>query len=760
MIHPLQRLLDAALPAPSAIPTRMSSPMTPRDQQRAERKRLTLLRRAPRPEPVDELSDDELVERSRAGDELAYAELWRRHSRAGLAVARSASSSIEPEDLVAEAFTKIFHAVQRGKGPQVGFRPYLFTTIRNLAASWGRDRKENPLEDAESIPDPETTESTTMKALDRSLTAQAFRSLPDRWQEVLWYCDVERLSPATVAPLLGLSPNSVSALAYRAREGLRQAWIQAHLQSLDEDSECRWVTDRMGAYTRGKLANRDTVRFEKHLFSCARCTIVLGEAEEVGSRFALIVLPLTVGTGAAAAYAAWIQAGHNAVAATAGTATPLPPSVSHAVSSAGSTGGAGAGGAGGAASGMAIAGWTTGGALLAAAAVAGTLVLGPQLFPGGDHGPSAPIIAAAPPSSVGGATDGAASGLPDTPVAAPPANPPATPPAQDAPADPAPAAPSTPAAPKTPAGPAMPIAPTTPTIPTNPTLPRPPLAPVVTSPWDATRATSATSVDIAGTGVPGAVVSVVAQRAGTARAAATSTTPNASAASAASTPLATATVDPAGSWALTADLSALTDGAWTLVLVQATAAGSSAPTVLGLIVDRTALPPVITSVDTGSGDLAGRMAPIVSGTAEPGASVVVSDGDRPLATVTADATGGWSTGELILASADYSLTARQTDPAGNVSEPSAAVNGTASVPGVLAVGAPLSVILIVHDAPGATVEVWVDGLSTGRTITLDDSGNGYTAFVLEPGEHRVGAVVVSGDRHGVLADAFVRVSRP
>ena len=88
------------------------------------------------------------------------------------------------------------------------------------------------------------------------------------------------------------------------------------------------------------------------------------------------------------------------------------------------------------------------------------------------------------------------------------------------------------------------------------------------------------------------------------------------------------------------------------------------------------------------------------------------------------------------------------------------VNGTASVPGVLAVGAPLSVILIVHDAPGATVEVWVDGLSTGRTITLDDSGNGYTAFVLEPGEHRVGAVVVSGDRHGVLADAFVRVSRP
>lgn len=754
MIHPLQRLLDAALPAPSAIPTRMSLPMTPRDQQRAERKRLTLLRRAPRPEPVDGLSDDELVERSRAGDELAYAELWRRHSRAGLAVARSASSSIDPEDLVAEAFTKIFQAVQRGNGPQVGFRPYLFTTIRNLAASWGRDRKENPLEDAESIPDPETTESTAMKALDRSLTAQAFRSLPDRWQEVLWYCDVERLSPATVAPLLGLAPNSVSALAYRAREGLRQAWIQAHLQSLDEDSECRWVTDRMGAYTRGKLATRDTVRFEKHLFSCARCTIVLGEAEEVGSRLALIVLPLTVGAGAAAAYAAWIQAGHNAVAATAGSATPMPSSVSNAVSSAGSTGGAGAGGA---ASGMAIAGWTTGGALLAAAAVAGTLVLGPQLFPsGGESGSAGPIVAAAPPSSADGAPRGAGDPLASAPQAIPPAAPPADPPAKDAPGDPAlslpsdPTRPSSPALPAAPTRPTNPTTPTTPTDPTTPTTPAPPLAPVVTSPWDATHPRSATSADLAGTGLPGAVVSVVARSADRGSALLTST----------AAPLASATVDSAGTWSLTADLSALGDGSWTLVLVQTADGATSTPATLGLVVDRTALPPVIAAVDTGAGDQAGRMAPIVSGTAEPGATVVVSDGDRALATVTADATGGWSTGELILASPNSSLTARQTDVAGNVSEPSAAVAGTSSAPVVLAAGAPLSMVLLVHGTPGATAEVWVDDQPTGRTLALDGDGNGYTLFGMEPGDYRVGVVVVSGGRHGVLADQPVHVSRP
>jgi hypothetical protein len=40
--------------------------------------------------------------------------------------------------------------------------------------------------------------------------------------------------------LLGLSANSVAALAYRAREGLRQAYLQMHLSGAVRD-ECRPV---------------------------------------------------------------------------------------------------------------------------------------------------------------------------------------------------------------------------------------------------------------------------------------------------------------------------------------------------------------------------------------------------------------------------------------------------------------------------------------------------------------------------------------
>lgn len=802
--------------------------MTPRD---THQKRTPRLRRAPRPEPVDGLSDDDLVERSRAGDERAYAELWRRHSRAGLAVARSATSAADPDDLVAEAFTKIFQAVQSGKGPRIGFRPYLFTTIRNLAASWGRDRREDPLEDAESIADPETAESTTMRALDRSLTAQAFRSLPDRWQEVLWYCDVEQLSPAAVAPLLGLTANGVSALAYRAREGLRQAWIQAHLRSIDDDSECRWVTDRMGAYSRGKLGTRETTRFEKHLVTCARCTVVLGEAREVGSRLSLILLPLTVGVGAATAYAAWIQAGHNAAAAVA--VAPLPAAVSSAVASAGhpvavavagSGGGAGSGGVAGvgeagsggaisgtagaagtpgaggaaggataagagaaasaggaAASGIVVASWTIGGALVAAAAVAGTFVLGPRLFSPdgspasvradppavaapalpGDEGATAPDAPASPPGP------GRGEGSGPSPDGSAPEAPTAPGDAVGEPTSPTPTGsgdPASPAGPGAPTGPTTPTDPTKPTDPTTPT-PTPPPAPTVTTPWDGSRPTAALAADLAGTGIPGARLTVVAQPAAQeASGAATASSPavpslQPTTLDASSTSLASTSITPTGSWSVTLDLSALSDGTWTLLVTQSTADGRSAPAGLPLAVDRTALPPAIVSVDTGAGDLAGRLAPIVSGTAEAGATVVVSDGDRELATVTADSWGAWSSGELVRASAAFALSARQTDRAGNVSDASPVVTGTAGAPDVLAVGAPLSAVLVVRGDPGATVEVWLDGAPTGRRLTLDGDGHGVAALLLEPGEHRVGAVTVVGDRHGVLADAFVRVGR-
>ncbi|MGL4256930.1 MAG: RNA polymerase sigma factor, partial [Microbacterium sp.] len=194
---------------------------------------------------VAEAADADLVLRARSGDGEAFGELWRRHYRSGITVARSVSPGTDADDLVQEAYTRIYHSIQRGGGPSGSFRAYLFTSIRNTAAGWGRARRETSIDELEAVEDPTTSEEATAESLDRGLTHQAFRSLPSRWQEVLWYSEIEGMKPAEIAPLLGMKATAVAQLTFRAREGLREAWIQAHLRSVADDSDCAWTITRL-----------------------------------------------------------------------------------------------------------------------------------------------------------------------------------------------------------------------------------------------------------------------------------------------------------------------------------------------------------------------------------------------------------------------------------------------------------------------------------------------------------------------------------
>ena len=80
-------------------------------------------------------ADGDLVLRTRSGDSDAFAELWRRHYRAGVTVARNMTSSLDADDLVQEAYTRIYQSIVHGGGPTGSFRAYLFTSIRNTAAA-------------------------------------------------------------------------------------------------------------------------------------------------------------------------------------------------------------------------------------------------------------------------------------------------------------------------------------------------------------------------------------------------------------------------------------------------------------------------------------------------------------------------------------------------------------------------------------------------------------------------------------------------
>jgi RNA polymerase sigma factor (sigma-70 family) len=272
-------------------------------------------------------SDDDLLASARAGDTAAYGELWRRHAATGTAMARRFAAGDLADDLVAEAFTRILSTMQRGGGPVSGFRPYLITTIRNVAARWAEKPQAVAVDDFDQFEDPASLEDPAIAALDRTLTLTAFRALPERWQTVLWYSEVEGLDPHEIAPFLGMTPNATAALSYRARAGLRAAWLQAHLNDDSTSAECRWTTARLSGYIANKLTERERRAVADHLATCESCTIIAGELDFVGSRLAFVLIPLLVGSGVGASLLASLAhgaAGQGLASLASTTVTPAP----------------------------------------------------------------------------------------------------------------------------------------------------------------------------------------------------------------------------------------------------------------------------------------------------------------------------------------------------------------------------------------------------------------------------------------------------
>src|ERR1700742_4173212 len=197
-------------------------------------------------------SDAELIDSVRGGDTAAYGSLYERHVGAAYNLARPLTrSGAEADDLVAEAFAKVLDTLRAGRGPDSSFRAYLLTALRHTA--YDKTRRDRKIELSDDV-----------ETAGGALAAQAFARLRERWQAVLWHTEIEGQAPAEVAPILGLTANGVSALAYRAREGLRQAYLQVHLAETTE-ARCRATAERLGAWTRSGLAKREKAQVEAHL---------------------------------------------------------------------------------------------------------------------------------------------------------------------------------------------------------------------------------------------------------------------------------------------------------------------------------------------------------------------------------------------------------------------------------------------------------------------------------------------------------------
>ncbi len=163
-------------------------------------------------------SDDELVERSRRGDEAAFSALVTRHKAAVFSFLRHALSSREDaEDLTQETFVHAYLSLPRFRG-EPNFSTWLLAIAHHCLKSHWRTRRvtENLddalLNDVESLPD-------VALCLD---VRRAVAALPLPYRQVVILRYVHNLSYKDIADVLGISAAAAEVRAHRAREMLRQ----------------------------------------------------------------------------------------------------------------------------------------------------------------------------------------------------------------------------------------------------------------------------------------------------------------------------------------------------------------------------------------------------------------------------------------------------------------------------------------------------------------------------------------------------------
>jgi len=222
-----RRAVAALAPAPSAAWQATGDGPAP---SRARRPRVSA--------PVAKSDEGQLVERSQAGDRLAFEELVRRHAdRLYAVVLRFVADADEAEEVTQEAFLRAWRSIEKFE-----LRSRFFTWLYRIGINEAKRRAErrppagtvssiedSPIEDA-----PDWSEAPEFRAEQghlRRVLENAVRALPIEYRAPLILRDVEGLSTEEAAAVMELGEAAFKSRLHRARLAVRRAVDEYYLES-------------------------------------------------------------------------------------------------------------------------------------------------------------------------------------------------------------------------------------------------------------------------------------------------------------------------------------------------------------------------------------------------------------------------------------------------------------------------------------------------------------------------------------------------
>jgi RNA polymerase sigma factor (sigma-70 family) len=260
--------------------------------------------------------DEELVARSRDGDERAFELLYERHLPGVLSFCRHMlADSAEAEDAVQHTFAAAYRELMEGDRP-LRVKAWLYTVARNRCLSLLRDRRERPRDEIE-LSTAGLQEVVQQRAELRELLAD-LHDLPADQRAALVLAELEDLSHEEIAAVIECPVPSVKGLVFRARAGLMERHDAREAACSDIRAEL--AVARRGGLRRGRLKH--------HLKACPDCAAYLDGLKRQRQMLALVLpvvptaglkpgLLASVGLGGGAA------AGGLAAVGTAGTAATV-----------------------------------------------------------------------------------------------------------------------------------------------------------------------------------------------------------------------------------------------------------------------------------------------------------------------------------------------------------------------------------------------------------------------------------------------------
>ena len=205
-----------------------------------------------------------------------------------------------------------------------------------------------------------------------------------------------------------------------------------------------------------------------------------------------------------------------------------------------------------------------------------------------------------------------------------------------------------------------------------------------------------------------------------------------------------------GQWSFTP--TALADGTYAFQAVATGSTGNPTNSVTINITIDTAVPAAAgdlqlsnnngsTVVPISAGGVTNDNTPVLSGSAEPGSTVTVSDGDNVLGTATVGSNGSWSFTSPALSEGNHSLTTTVTDAAGNTGAASSPITVTVDTTPPAAISG-----LVVADNVGDAQDDLTSGATTDdNTPTLSGTGEPNAQLSIYDGTTLLGNTTVGVD---------------